>query len=59
MILFLPTSGITKEKTYVHGLIELATDANHSSGMAEDNQQLKALGQLSTEMRSVKSNAYV
>jgi hypothetical protein len=37
----------------------LVTDATHRAGKTEDNQQLKAFGQLSTEMQSVRSNAYV
>jgi len=37
----------------------LVTDANHWAGKTEDNQQLKAFGKLSTEMQSIRSNAYV
>jgi hypothetical protein len=52
-------SSIIKKETNVHGLLELVTDANHSAGKNIDNQQLKTLGKLSTEMRSVKPDAYV
>jgi hypothetical protein len=48
-----------KEGINVPGLLELVTDASCSAGKTEDNQQLKAFIQLSTEMRSVKPNAYI
>ena len=58
MILIFPDIKYNKKETNVYALLELVTDANHSAGKTEDNRQLKAFGQLSTEKQSVKSNAY-
>jgi hypothetical protein len=38
-------------------MLYLVTDGNHWAGKTEGNRQLKAFGQLSTEMQSVRSNA--
>lgn len=59
MIFLFPDIKYNKKETNVYALFELVTDANHSSGKTEDNWQVKAFGQLSTEKQSVKSNAYV
>jgi len=59
VILLFPDIKYNKRETNVYALLELVTDANHSVGKIEDTWQLKAFGQLSTEMQSVKSNAYV
>lgn len=59
MILFFPDTKYNKKETNVYALLELVTDVNHSSEKTEDNRHINAFGQLSTEMQSVKSNAYV
>jgi hypothetical protein len=59
VILFFPDIKYNNKETNVYALLELVADANHSAEKIEDNRQLKAFGQLSTEMQNVKSNAYV